>query len=135
MLDTATLATQLAADKPPLLLDVMAASLLGSDGGPRRWLPREPRRHLPGSHWLPNVGLGAPDAALEQYFRRELARLSGGDAERALVFYCLRDCWLSWNAARRALAYGYRRVYWYPDGSDGWAEAGLPLVAGEPQPW
>jgi coenzyme PQQ precursor peptide PqqA len=41
---------------------------------------------------------------------------------------------MSWNAAKRALALGYRNVVWYPEGSDGWAAAGLPLQAAEPEP-
>jgi len=39
---------------------------------------------------------------------------------------------MSWNAAKRALAYGYRNVAWFPDGSDGWQEAGLPLAEATP---
>ncbi len=42
---------------------------------------------------------------------------------------------MSWNAAKRALALGYQNVAWYPDGTDGWHEAGLPLQdAGKPIP-
>jgi rhodanese-related sulfurtransferase len=41
---------------------------------------------------------------------------------------------MSWNAAKRALAYGYRNVAWFPDGSDGWQEAGLPLAEAQPAP-
>ena len=53
---------------------------------------------------------------------------------RPLVFYCLKDCWMSWNAARRALELGYRNVDWYPEGSDGWAAAGLPVEKRTPEP-
>jgi PQQ-dependent catabolism-associated CXXCW motif protein len=49
------------------------------------------------------------------------------------LFYCLRDCWMSWNAAKRAIALGYT-VAWYPDGTDGWQDAGLPLSAAVPAP-
>jgi PQQ-dependent catabolism-associated CXXCW motif protein len=51
-----------------------------------------------------------------------------------VVFYCLADCWMSWNAAKRAAAWGYTRVYWYRDGTDGWAAAKLPLVEAQPVP-
>ena len=34
---------------------------------------------------------------------------------------------MSWNAAKRALALGYTHVAWYPEGTDGWAAADLPL--------
>ncbi len=37
---------------------------------------------------------------------------------------------MSWNAAKRALEYGFSNVSWYPGGSDGWAKAGLPLEDG-----
>jgi PQQ-dependent catabolism-associated CXXCW motif protein len=48
------------------------------------------------------------------------------------VVYCLKDCWMSWNAAKRALAMGYTNVAWYPDGTDGWASADLPLEQATP---
>ena len=35
---------------------------------------------------------------------------------------------MSWNAAKRALAAGYRNVMWFRDGTDGWQELGYPLV-------
>ena len=97
------------------------------------WRPR-PRSNIPGSVWLPNTGLGVLPIRVEAYFRDNLARLTGGDVTRKLVFYCLADCWMSWNAAKRALAYGYAQVYWYPEGTDGWAAAGLPLAPCEPVP-
>jgi PQQ-dependent catabolism-associated CXXCW motif protein len=50
------------------------------------------------------------------------------------VIYCLRDCWMSWNAAKRALAMGYSNVVWYPEGTDGWEEWGLPLQEIQPEP-
>jgi len=90
------------------------------------------REHLPGSVWLPNVGYGALSPDMDAYFRRGLAELSDGKTDAALVFYCQTECWMSWNAARRALAYGYTNVAWYPGGSDGWAKAGLPLEPAQP---
>jgi rhodanese-related sulfurtransferase len=39
---------------------------------------------------------------------------------------------MSWNAAKRALAMGYANVAWYPDGTDGWADADLPLEQATP---
>jgi rhodanese-related sulfurtransferase len=41
---------------------------------------------------------------------------------------------MSWNAAKRALTYGYSNISWYPLGSDGWEQAGLPLVEAKPEP-
>jgi len=87
------------------------------------------------AHWLPNVGYGVLAPAVAQYFADKLGELSGGDKARTLVFFCLSNCWMSWNAAKRALELGYTDVAWFPDGTDGWRdELGLPLVAAEPRP-
>ena len=92
------------------------------------------RKSVPGSAWLPNVGYGVLPVAVEQYFASRLQSLTGGDKAHALVFFCERDCWMSWNAAKRAVAMGYRNVSWFPDGTDGWQEAGLPLAESQPVP-
>ncbi len=95
------------------------------------WKP-VPRRDIPGSLWLPEVGRGALSPALDRYFRDHLAAASGGDRSRPFVFYCLADCWMSWNATKRAASYGYTRLYWYRDGTDGWEKAHLPLAEATP---
>ncbi len=95
------------------------------------WKP-VPRRDIPGSLWLPEVGRGALSAALEIYFRDHLAAATGGDRAQPVVFYCLADCWMSWNATKRAASYGYSRLYWYRDGTDGWEAAQLPTEAATP---
>jgi PQQ-dependent catabolism-associated CXXCW motif protein len=92
------------------------------------------RPNIPGSIWLPDTGYGALAAPTEGYLRASLEQATGGDRKRLLVFYCLKSCWHSWNAAKRALAIGYPNVAWYPDGTDGWSQAGLPLEAAEPAP-
>jgi PQQ-dependent catabolism-associated CXXCW motif protein len=94
---------------------------------------REPERDdIPGSVWLPNVGFGMLPPAMESYFRHGLSAATDGDSTRALLFYCLERCWMSWNAAKRALALGYRKVLWYPEGTDGWSRQGLPLERRQP---
>ena len=92
------------------------------------------RRDIPGSVWLPNTGYGELAAETESYFRFSLERITQSDSAKLLVFYCLRDCWMSWNAAKRALALGYKNVAWYPEGTDGWEAAGLPLQNAKPEP-
>jgi PQQ-dependent catabolism-associated CXXCW motif protein len=87
-----------------------------------------PRRDIPGSEWLPDVGRGVLTDALDAWFRANLVRISGGDRAVILVFYCRADCWMSWNAAKRALAWGYIGARWYRDGTDGWESAGLPTA-------
>ena len=84
----------------------------------------KPRHNIPGSVWLPDTGYGKLAAATEDYFRRGLAHAMAGDRAALIVVYCLADCWMSWNAAKRAMSYGYTNVDWYRDGSDGWQEAG-----------
>ena len=88
----------------------------------------KPRLNIPGSVWLPDTGYGKLAAATEDYFRAGLARASGGNKATLLVIYCQADCWMSWNAAKRALSYGYPNVAWYPEGTDGWEWANLPLA-------
>lgn len=126
VLDTAT-AERLWRDKAAVFVDVMPRDVKPADLAPGTIWRDKPRDHLPGSVWLPNVGYGALAEPVEAYFRRGLATATGGRLDAPLVFYCLTDCWMSWNAARRALGYGYTDVSWYPAGSDGWAKAGLPL--------
>jgi quinoprotein dehydrogenase-associated probable ABC transporter substrate-binding protein/PQQ-dependent catabolism-associated CXXCW motif protein len=128
---TAELEALIAADRP-IVIDVLPAPRQPKNRPEGSlWRPR-PRDNIPGSVWLPNVGYGELSAEFERYFKDQLARLTAGDASRALVFYCQADCWMSWNAAKRALAYGYETVIWYPDGTDGWQAAGLPLERAEP---
>ena len=116
------------------LIDVMTAQRRPEGMRPEApWMPM-PRRDLPGSTWLPDVGRGAINAELEAYFRANLERATGKDKGAIVVFYCLADCWLSWNATKRAAELGWRNAYWYPDGTSGWAAAGLPLQEARPKP-
>ncbi|MEK0084494.1 PQQ-dependent catabolism-associated CXXCW motif protein [Benzoatithermus flavus] len=132
-LDTAGIAALLERERP-VLIDTTPALRTGETDFSGEWLVAQERRDLPGSLWLPNIGYGSLDATMERYFRQNLEQATGGDRERAVVFYCYLDCWMSWNAAKRAAAWGWRRVYWYPEGTDGWAAAGRPLTRAEPVP-
>ena len=93
----------------------------------------KPRFNIPGSIWLPDTGYGKLSAATEDYLKQGIKRASGGNDGAPLVIYCQQDCWMSWNAAKRILSYGYRNVAWYPEGTDGWEFAGLPLVESQPE--
>ena len=108
----------------PVLVDVVPAPRRPSDQS-TPWMP-VPHRDISGSVWIPGIGSGVISAALADYFRGRLAELTGRDREKLIVFYCRPDCWASWNAAKRAIAEGYRHVYWYPDGLEAWQAAGLP---------
>ena len=97
-----------------------------------QWAPK-PHLSIPGAHWLPNVGYGTLSPEQENYFRSNLERLTGGDRSRPLVIFCQPDCWMSWNAAKRAAEWGYRAVKWFPEGTGGWTEAGHSLVEVKPE--
>ena len=83
--------------------------------------------------WLPNVGYGVLSAEVDSYFRRNLTALTSRDLSKPIVFFCLRDCWMSWNSAKRAMAYGYNNVLWFPDGTDAWQEIGQLVVDVQPE--
>lgn len=119
-------------DHAAVFIDVLPAARR-PDGLPAGsvWAPK-PRLDIPGSTWLPDVGRGSLSPALEAWFRAGLERITSGDKAAPLVFYCLADCWMSWNATKRALRWGYTGARWYEAGTDGWDEAGFPLTAPPP---
>lgn len=96
------------------------------------WLP-SPHRDIPGSIWLPDAGREPLSPAMHRWFLAALARASGQNFNQPLVFYCHAQCWMSWNAAKQAIADGYRQVFWYPAGLTGWQAAGLPLATTKPE--
>ena len=129
-ISTQTLQQMLHSDQPPKLLNVQ----------PVRWqhglfLQQEPFLQIPGSRWTPNVGMGELDEGWEKYFRYHLEVVTNHQQNAALVLYCRADCWMSWNAIKRAASWGYTNLYWYRDGVDGWRDAGLKMHAGTPEPY
>jgi PQQ-dependent catabolism-associated CXXCW motif protein len=90
------------------------------------------RKNIPGSIWLPNVGYGAISKDDTEYFRAGLLSQTSGDKTRTILFYCMTDCWMSWNAGKRAIEWGYASVLWYPLGADGWEADGRKLTVGKP---
>jgi PQQ-dependent catabolism-associated CXXCW motif protein len=95
------------------------------------WLPL-PQQVIPGSLWIPGAGMGAIEPAVEVVFRKRLDTVSASNPTFPIVIYCHERCWLSYNAAKRAVSYGYRNVYWYRDGIEGWKAAGNPTDEAEP---
>ena len=83
---------------------------------------------LAGAVWLSGAGRGANFLdPVQSILTRLLAQLAGGDTARPMVFFCANSqCWLSYNAALRAVAAGYSNVYWYRGGIEAWTAAGLP---------
>jgi PQQ-dependent catabolism-associated CXXCW motif protein len=96
------------------------------------WLP-VPHRTIPDALWLPGVGEGAPTQEVEDSYRGRLQRATAGDVEAPLIVFCHANCWLSWNAAKRAVSYGYRRVLWFPEGIEGWTAAAQQTQVAAPQ--
>lgn len=127
VITTADLA-HLLASGATILLDVAEAAHRPS-GLPAGtlWLP-PPHRDLPGSVWIPGVGHGEISPRFAAWFHARLAALTGGDRNRRIVVYCHPRCWMSWNAAKRAINDGYRAVSWYPEGLEGWVAAGHPTT-------
>jgi len=97
------------------------------------WRDR-PRQNIPGSIWLPDTGYGQLAEVMENYLRQGVERASGGSHAALIVVYCQADCWMSWNAAKRIVSYGYTNVAWFPDGTDGWERENLPLTESQPEP-
>lgn len=126
---------QLIAERAPILVDVLPKQRKPRDRDQEQLWIEPKREHIPGSAWLPNVGLGELSPDFAEYFVTELAKLTGGDKSRPVVFYCDANCWMSWNAGKRALTeLGYTQVYWYPDGVQGWKQAGQPMELAEAIP-
>ena len=105
----------------PLLFDVLS----------------EAHASLPGAIWLPGAGLGSGfDDALQERLATVLRFMTAGDRARELVFFCVGPhCWLSYNAALRAVRLGYTNVLWYRGGIEAWGASGgalrTPRVAWE----
>jgi len=115
LVPTRQLQAMLTGPESPLLIDVL------SDQG---------HLTLAGALWLSGAGRGTnfmdPTQAI---LTRLLGQLTGGDKARPMAFFCAdSQCWLSYNAALRAVAAGYTRVYWYRGGVKSWVAAGLPTA-------
>ena len=81
---------------------------------------------LPGAIWLPGAGRGDSfDDLVQARLAETLAELTRGDRGREMVFFCAGErCWLSYNAALRAVRLGYTAVGWYRGGVRAWTAAG-----------
>jgi len=116
-------------DARPLLVDVLP--ILFRHG---RFLVKEEHEAIPGSIWLPNIGYGDLKPKWENYFIDAIGHQTKGDFGAPIVFYCKADCWMSWNAVKRAATFGYTHLYWYREGIDEWMEYGLPTEVVTPYP-
>ena len=93
-------------------------------------------RTLAGAFWMSGAGAGDMSKEEERRFAQAVANFAGGDKARPLVFFCVdAECWLSYNAALRAIALGYTNVTWYRGGIAAWSTAELPMAHSDPFFW
>ncbi|MCW9035092.1 MAG: rhodanese-like domain-containing protein [Rhodospirillales bacterium] len=100
----------------------------------KEWAIGEAHDSLPGAYWFPGTGIHPLKPMMEAYLKKSLKEVTKGNKDQKIVIFCRSDCWLGWNVAKRAIGYGYTNILWMRDGTDGWAEAGYPMVDGEPYP-
>ena len=89
---------------------------------------------LGGQEILPGAYAASPAAApgnfndqTQQEFGQFLMQVTGGNKQVPVLFYCQSpQCWMSYNAALRAINMGYTQVLWYRGGIEAWKRAGLP---------
>jgi len=118
---TIELRSMLGDGSPPYLIDV-----LGGQG----------HRTIRGAFWLRGTGAGDLGADEFRRFVDAVAKFAAGDKSRPIVFFCAdRECWLSYNAALRAIAAGYTNIMWYRGGIAAWLHAGFPMSPAEPFAW
>ena len=121
MVRTIELQSMLMGRSPPHLIDV-----LGGRG----------HRTIRGAFWLPGAGAGDLSPDESRRFVDAVAKFAAGDKSRPLAFFCAdRECWLSYNAALRAIAAGYTNIMWYRGGIAAWLHAGFPMSPAEPFAW
>src|SRR5258706_929988 len=113
---TGALRESLQTEPQPLLFDVLGGDVHES---------------LPGAIWLPGAGRGLSFTdSVQARLAQTLKAMTKGDRKRPLVFFCQGpQCWLSYNAALRAVALRYQTGYWYRGGIEAWLAAGGDLVA------
>ena len=97
------------------------------------WMPIH--RSIPGATWMPGGGGGSEDAAFTKAFDDRIEALTHGDKDTPVLTFCHPARWGSWNAAKRVTQMGYRHVYWFPDGAEGWQDYSTPADAEPDATW
>lgn len=90
------------------------------------WHPA-PHLTIPGALWLYDTGYQSLSPVEEARLAEGLAQASHGNKDAPMVMFCRADCWMSWNAGKRAVALGYRDIRWFPGGTDEWQALGQKL--------
>ena len=85
-------------------------------------------------HAMPASQGGSFNDETQKGYGQFLQQITGGDKNRPIVTYCAGvQCWLSYNAALRAIKLGYSNVLWYRGGLEAWTQAGLPTTSAQQQ--
>ena len=93
-------------------------------------------RTIAGAFWMIGAGAGDMNREEEKRFVEAMGKFAGGNKNQALVFFCVdSQCWLSYNAALRAIAAGYTNVIWYRGGVAAWRQADQLMTMSEPFAW
>jgi PQQ-dependent catabolism-associated CXXCW motif protein len=76
---------------------------------------------------VPAAQAGTFNDQTQQQFGQFLQQATNGNKQHPIVTYCLStQCWMSYNAALRAINLGYTKVLWYRGGIEAWQQAGMP---------
>jgi PQQ-dependent catabolism-associated CXXCW motif protein len=77
---------------------------------------------------VPAHQAGSFNDQTQQQFGAFLQQSTQGRKDTPLVFYCQStQCWMSYNAALRAINLGYTNVLWYRGGIEAWKMGGQPV--------
>lgn len=84
-----------------------------------------PGNTIPGAlNAAPASQAGTFSDQTQQEFGQFLQQVTQGNKARPMVFYCMStQCWMSYNAALRAINMGYGNVLWYRGGIEAWQRA------------
>ena len=132
VIDAPTLAA-LIARQAPVLIDVANLQHRPEGRVPGlNWFPVH--RSIPGATWMPGAGSGKDAPGFADAFAARIETATGSDKDRPIVTFCHPRRWGSWNAAKRLTALGYRHVYWYPGGGEGWgAQGNMKAITEDPR--
>jgi PQQ-dependent catabolism-associated CXXCW motif protein len=121
VIGTFELSQMLEKEPKPFVIDVLGGNV---------------HRTIAGAFWMIGAGAGDMSPDEEKRFLSAIASFAGGDKNRPLVFFCVdSQCWLSYNAALRAVGAGYTNVMWYRGGVAAWRQAGLLMAFSDPFHW
>jgi PQQ-dependent catabolism-associated CXXCW motif protein len=115
-----------------LFVDVMPAEGGVRDPASGAWSLAQEHLTIPGSVWHPEAGRAPVDPALWRALEEAIRAERRAAPDRPVIVFCRIDCWMSWNAARRLSLAGFSAVFWLAEGTDGWHDAGRPLVIAVP---